>query len=244
MSAAGPRPPGRAIAREIGQDGSRASGCSRLPVAPTGGSGGRPRPKALGVSSAMSSARRASTPDPLLGTRSRSDRLGRTNPSDPSCRMRPEPRHSGDVAGTTPEVDCSLNRRIRSILMPARHESHRGDSHELATLEQELPITHGSHAREQEFCPFAVARPILSPYHSAVPRWSNLRGALQSPARSRQARRRHLVESAASIMPNPLLSESPAELTLPGQSRKKPTARWDRGTIPEVFIVRRFALRW
>jgi hypothetical protein len=40
-------------------------------------------------------------------------------------------------------------------------------------------------------------------------------------ARSRPARRRRLVESMAVILPNPLLSESPAELTRPCRGRKK-----------------------
>ena len=72
---------------------SSGSGFSRLPVAQTGSPGGRPRPEALSVSStAVSSARRASPPDPLWAPGP--ERIAAAGPiaSDPSCRVRPEPR--------------------------------------------------------------------------------------------------------------------------------------------------------
>src|SRR5271166_5524420 len=46
-------------------------------------------------------------------------------------------------------------------------------------LRLSFPTTHRLQPRGQEFRPFAVVRPRLSPYHNHGPSWSNLRGALQ-----------------------------------------------------------------
>jgi hypothetical protein len=87
------------------------SGFSRLPVASTGGPGGRPRPEALSVSSStVSSDRRASTadsPGPQVPIGNpRQDRSPSTHPA-PCVQSRD---HSGDVAGTTSSADLFLER--------------------------------------------------------------------------------------------------------------------------------------